>query len=295
VDFRADLYALGVVAYEMLVGTPPFHGRAPQAILAAHISEAPTPLAARRYDVPVALADLVMQCLAKDPARRPKSAQEIARILDSPEVVSGTFAVPPASPGRRTRRRVALATGAAILLAAAAVARWWPSPTATDDAGSAVPPPAAAAPLALPAPPLGSSIAVLPFAAAGGDARARGIASGLTADVGYALSRVPGLRVAARSNALAVPRDSASPAPSPDSNATAAPVPIDVSMLVDGSVQRVGERLRVTVRLSRVARDSVVWVERFEGPVSAALAMQDSVSRALVGAITSRREPPRTP
>src|SRR6476469_5943691 len=62
-DHRADLYALGIVGYEMLVGTPPFHGRAPQQLLAAQLTEAPPPIGSRRYDVPGALATLIMKLL----------------------------------------------------------------------------------------------------------------------------------------------------------------------------------------------------------------------------------------
>ncbi|HVZ49112.1 MAG TPA: serine/threonine-protein kinase, partial [Gemmatimonadaceae bacterium] len=73
-DHRVDLYALGIVAYEMLTGSPPFHGRTPQALLTAQLTELPMPVAARRYDVPVGVASLVMQCLEKNPADRPRSA-----------------------------------------------------------------------------------------------------------------------------------------------------------------------------------------------------------------------------
>src|SRR5262249_32577439 len=65
-DHRADLYALGIVGYEMLIGTPPFHGYAPQQLLAAQLTEAPPPIGSRRYDVPAALADLIMKLLQKD-------------------------------------------------------------------------------------------------------------------------------------------------------------------------------------------------------------------------------------
>lgn len=54
-DHRVDLYAIGFVGYEMLLGSPPFFGRTPQAVLAAQLTEMPAPLAARRYDVRVAL------------------------------------------------------------------------------------------------------------------------------------------------------------------------------------------------------------------------------------------------
>jgi serine/threonine-protein kinase len=83
VDHRVDIYALGVLAYEVLTGRPPFTGSTPQDIISAHLVETPVPLMARRPDVPVALADLVMRCLAKRPSDRWQSADEVLARLDS--------------------------------------------------------------------------------------------------------------------------------------------------------------------------------------------------------------------
>jgi tetratricopeptide (TPR) repeat protein len=82
-DHRADLYAFGCMAYEMLVGEPPFVEKSPQLLLAAHMAKDAEPLSARRADVPPALSALVAQCLAKDPAARPASAVEVTRVLDT--------------------------------------------------------------------------------------------------------------------------------------------------------------------------------------------------------------------
>ena len=79
-DHRADIYSLGVVAYEMLCGHPPFTAPTPQMVLAAHASQTPLPIAERR-DVPAPLAKLVMQCLAKSPNDRPQSAGAIVEAL----------------------------------------------------------------------------------------------------------------------------------------------------------------------------------------------------------------------
>jgi len=94
VDHRADLYALGVVAYEALAGRHPFAGRAPQAMLAAHVAEVPEPLARRRPSVPNALSDLVGRLLEKRPIDRPQSAAEVVRALDAiaPALATGATA-----------------------------------------------------------------------------------------------------------------------------------------------------------------------------------------------------------
>src|SRR5690242_3946121 len=119
-DHRADLYALGIVGYEMLVGTPPFHGRAPQQLLAAQLTEPPAPIASRRYDVPEALAQLIMKLLEKDPAKRPKTAAEVTRLLEDPAVVSGTFVAAPQTKLQKPRRVLWALAGAGILASVAA-------------------------------------------------------------------------------------------------------------------------------------------------------------------------------
>jgi serine/threonine-protein kinase len=82
-DSRADIYAFGVMAYELLTGAPPFTGRPTQALMAAHAIETPEPVQRRRPSIPPALADLIMRCLAKRPADRPQTADEIVRALDA--------------------------------------------------------------------------------------------------------------------------------------------------------------------------------------------------------------------
>jgi eukaryotic-like serine/threonine-protein kinase len=80
-DHRADLYSLGVVAYEMLCGHPPFAGRNAAMVLAAHANQPPEPIGQRRPGVPAPLATIVMKCLEKSPDRRPQRASEIVQAL----------------------------------------------------------------------------------------------------------------------------------------------------------------------------------------------------------------------
>ena len=118
-DHRADLYALGIVGYEILVGTPPFHGRAPQQLLAAQLTEKPMPIGQRRYDVPEALAQLIMRLLEKEPANRPKTANEVVRTLEDPSVVSGTFASAAVQRSEKPKRVIWALAGAGILASVA--------------------------------------------------------------------------------------------------------------------------------------------------------------------------------
>jgi serine/threonine protein kinase/DNA-binding SARP family transcriptional activator len=82
-DHRADIYAWGCMAYEMLAGRPPFVATSPQQLLAAHMSDTPRPLIEPRRDAPLELCRLVMQCLEKEPAARPQSAAEVVQTLDA--------------------------------------------------------------------------------------------------------------------------------------------------------------------------------------------------------------------
>ncbi len=122
IDHRADIYAVGVLGYELLTGRPPFAGDVRQDILSAHLTEAPAPLATHRPDVPVPLADLVMRSLEKRPADRWQSADEMVQRLEPLAATrSGPTTVAP-PPRRRWTRAVAVATSVLVLGAVAVIA-----------------------------------------------------------------------------------------------------------------------------------------------------------------------------
>jgi serine/threonine protein kinase len=83
-DHRADIYSLGVMAYEMLSGHPPFSGKSAQMVMAAHANQIPEPVFKRRTDTPMELARFVMKCLEKVPANRPQDAADIVAALRDP-------------------------------------------------------------------------------------------------------------------------------------------------------------------------------------------------------------------
>ena len=270
-DHRADIYSLGIVAYEMLAGTPPFHGRSPQMLLAAQLSEKPAPLSTRRYDVPKLLSDLINQCLEKDPARRPDSAVSVLRTLEDPATLSGVFEAPVSARRRWQRGRALLGTA---LLVAVGVATWsWSARQARLDATPPAP--------AVVAPPISSqSIAVLPLESVGNDARARDVAAGIASELANAMAGVAGLRVTSNATASAI-RDRLRAS-------TDRTQPLDVSLLVEGTVQRERNTLRVTLRLVQAGRDSTMWSQLFQGSADSVLQLQTTVANAAAAAVAAR-------
>jgi serine/threonine-protein kinase len=284
VDHRADLYALGVVGYEMLVGTPPFGRRAPHALLRAHLTETPVPIATRRYDVPPELDRLVTTCLMKAPEDRPKSAAALLQQLDwvAGSLDAPVTPAPAAGPDARGRRTFVRGVGAGIGLAAVVVLgvgvagrvvgpadAGGPAPRAAPVAGAADAgaDAGAGAGNAVPAPT--RVIRVGALRAAGDDTMAAAVATGLESELAGAISRLPSYRVATGRGP-----------------ATAG---AGADLVVEGVVQRAGGRLRVSLRVVEVRGDSVVWATQHAAAVDSAFALQDVATRAVTIALSMLR------
>jgi dienelactone hydrolase len=125
IDFRADIYSVGVVAYEMLAGHPPFSGTSIQQLLRAQIEEIPPPLGPLRPDISPGLANAVMRCLAKSRTDRWQSATDFLAELEAVTTpASGSTAVSVAPP-RRSGPGRNWVVAASALVAALAVAAWF--------------------------------------------------------------------------------------------------------------------------------------------------------------------------
>jgi serine/threonine-protein kinase len=263
-DFRADIYSWGVVAWELLGGAHPFEGRSTmQALIAAHVAEAPPSLSAQRPDVPESLARLVMRCLDKNPANRPASATELLAALESVNT-SGENSAPrpsalPIAPPTRTSRRakISVIAGALMLAALATVFVMQRSPRAAPPATQ------------------DKSLAVLPLVATGGDTANSYLGEGIAEDVSNTLAQVPGLRLAGRSSAARIARSGMSVQEIAKS--------LGVGAVLDGTVRRVNDHIRVTIELTSGADASVIWRESYDRPAKDIFAVQEDIARAIAG------------
>ena len=254
-DHRADLYALGVVAYEVLAGAHPFGARTPQALVVAHLTETPAPLLGKRPGITSGLGELVMRLLAKDPdLQRPQSADEVVRALD------GMAELP--TPMPRRSRAIALATAAVVVVALAVGGYLWRRSVATA---------VAQGPVAI------HTVAVLPFVNTSGNAADDYFSDGMTDELAHALARLPGLRVAGRTSSYTFKGKSAT---AQDVGRT-----LDVAAIVSGTVRRAGDRLRVATQLVSTADGKMVWDSVYESASSDVFAVQDEFTRAIATAL----------
>jgi serine/threonine-protein kinase len=125
VDQRADIYAVGVVGYEILTGRPPFSARTTTGILAAHVTQAPVPIGERRPTVPERLGAAIMRCLEKRASDRWQSGSELLGVLEetlAPSISMTPISTPATSRSRVTRRRVPILAAAGVVTIAGIVA-----------------------------------------------------------------------------------------------------------------------------------------------------------------------------
>jgi serine/threonine-protein kinase len=247
-DHRSDLYALGVVAYECLTGVHPFAGRSVASLTAALGGDPAPSVSEHRSGIPAQLAQLVDQLLARNPAHRPQSAADVVGALETA----------PLAVGRTGWRRAAtlLALGLVAAGGLATFATW------ARRKGHPVAPP---------------SVAVLPFANASDDQH---FSDGLTDELMGALARVPGLKVAGRTSAYALRGRGLSLRAMAES--------LGVGAVVDGSVRRSGDRMRVTAQLVNASNDSTMWSQSYDRRVADVFAVQDEIARAIVAELRVR-------
>jgi TolB-like protein/Tfp pilus assembly protein PilF len=275
VDHRADIYAVGALAYEMLAGRPPFTGSSAQAVLAAQVTQPAEPITKYRSSVPQALAALIMRCLEKRPADRFQSAEELLTLLEGmatptagtePTAARIAAARKPLSARLREiprNRAVYLAIGALIVMGLA----WSLTRSKGGRAGDA---PVTAA----------KSVVVLPFENLGRPEDDY-FADGVTEEITNRLTGIGGLRVISRNSAKQY-------------KATQKPLQqigeeLGVGYALMGTVRwgKTGDttQVRVSPELIRVSDGTNVWAHGYDAVVAGIFQVQSDIAEQVAGAL----------
>ncbi|MFQ5551073.1 MAG: protein kinase, partial [Gemmatimonadales bacterium] len=241
VDHRADIYAVGAMAYELLTGRTPFTSATPQAMLAAHVTEQVEPVSKHRNHVSAELEAVVMRCLEKKPADRWQSAEELLPQLEVLATPSGGMTPTDTRPLIATLQpkpsRALVAGGAGVLaVAAAAVFFLWPRGWSVEGDPR-------------------QSIVVFPFENRSGDAENDWLQEASMNLLGLSLAHWEDLRVFddERTASLMRRRDVATPADLDFDAAQRMAMEANVGTLVIGDVRREGDSLAFEAKVHDVA------------------------------------------
>jgi eukaryotic-like serine/threonine-protein kinase len=215
VDGRSDLYSLGCILYEMLVGEQPFTGATVQAVITKRFIQTPADVMALREGVPRPVARVVQRLLARAPADRYQTGAQVAAALAEADTALGLRTVPE------------------------------------------------------------KSIAVLPFASLSQNQDDAFFADGITEEILNALAAIPDLRVAGRGSAFSLKGRHEDP--------RAVGAALNVATVLEGTIRRSGNRVRIAAQLTSTADGYQLWSERYDRVLEDIFAVQDEIAAAIAG------------
>ena len=226
VDARSDLFALGIILYELSTGSRPFEGATQADVIVSILRDRPKPIGVVRTDFPSDLERIVDSCLEKDPAERAQSALEVFDRLSRLR-----RAVEQGERGQRAEVRM----------------------TAPSDV---------------------ASIAVLPFVNRSRDEEDEYFSDGLADELLHLLAKVRGLRVAARTSSFRFRATK--------DDVAAIGRKLNVATLLEGSVRKAGNRVRISVQLVKVSDGYHLWSETYDRTLEDIFAVQDDIAQSVV-------------
>jgi TolB-like protein len=270
VDARSDVFSLGVLFYQMLTGRRPHQGGSAVDVISSILRDKPPLVTELRADAPPHLARILRRCLEKDPRDRYQTSRDVFNELRElrEEMSLASRSLPLVDGGARSRgvgrKRAGIAGAAAVALAAAAF-------IAVRSGVFRRAPPAAAA--GAEAPPI-RSIAVLPLDNYSGDPNQDFFAEGMTDELTADLATISQLRVISRGSAMQFKGRQRPPTPEISKK-------LNVDAIVEGSVLRSGDKVRITAQLIDARSDRHLWAKSFERSSRDVLALQDELASAI--------------
>jgi len=264
-DHRSDLFSLGVVLYQMATGRAPFGGGSRPAVMSAVLRDEPPPLSQARPGLPGELDRIVAHCLRKDPERRYQTAKDLRNELE--ELRGRATAKTRRNLGSRRALRLALGAVAALLLVIAvanrtALREWLTVPKTS---------------------PRIRSLAILPLSDLSGDPDQEYFADGMTDALINELAQIGELKVISRTSVMQYKGAAL--------QLRQIGRALGVDAVVEGSVLRDGDRVRITVQLIDAGSDEHLWADSYERDLRDVLGLQREVARTIAERIHLRLTP----
>jgi TolB-like protein/Flp pilus assembly protein TadD len=271
VDLRTDVFSLGAMLYEMASGRRPFAGRSTAELSSAILRDAPPDLTTVRDGLPGGLMQVIERCLEKDPEARYPSMQDVHSDLQASSSGESRSTAGPGGPPAWSKP-LKLAAGVAVLAIVAFLLVQFEviGPFGTGRQATAG--------------PEIRSIAVLPLDNYSGDPSQDYFAEGMTDALTSDLARISQIRVISRGSAMQFGGENR---PSTPEIAEA----LDVDAIVEGSVFREGDRVRVTAQLIDARGDQHLWAETFDRSSEDVLALQGEMASAIAREINVQLTP----
>jgi serine/threonine-protein kinase len=305
VDGRSDVYSLGCVLFEMLTGRPPFIGRSARAVMQQHVTTPPPSLVELRPDLPPELIAATERAIAKDPNSRYQTAKTfgtdlqliassaVAAQATPPDAHARAAAsgirralneVPPPPPARTGPLLLGAAAVAALALAASTLLPWkW-----LGDRGGAR---SAETQVARtdPEATYKSSIAVMPLVSYGADSQSVFLSEGVTEEIIAQLAGIRGLKVISRTSVVALASKGLTV---PQIAET-----LGVRHVLEGSVQRSADRIRITLQLIDAKTDAHLWAESYDRSLKDVITLRREIATKVAGSLAMavpgiRTDPP---